>query len=203
MLSGYDEMARDHRDACQWAHDLMSRKDWALIDTETSGLRGIVLEFAAIAPDGRELYNGLINPDGERIEESARRVHMISDAKLAAAPRLPEVWPAIHAALAGCTTLIAYNAAFDQARVKQSARRYGLPQLPQKWECAMEWYSQFCGDWNSYHQSYRWQKLPGAGHRAIEDARAALAVIREMAAEWERKYAPQGQLVLVERQASE
>jgi DNA polymerase III epsilon subunit-like protein len=34
--------------------------------------------------------------------------------------------------------LVAYNAAFDQARLEQSARRYDLPLLPQKWECAME-----------------------------------------------------------------
>ena len=52
----------------------------------------------------------------------------------------------------------------------------------------MEWYAQYCGDWSEYHGSYTWQRLPGAGHRAIEDARAALDVIKEMAATWERSY---------------
>lgn len=181
---------RDHKAACKWAHDLMKRSDWALIDTETSGLRGIVLEFAAIAPDGRELFNSLIHPDGERIEEGARQVHGITDAELEQAPHLPDIWPAICAALENKTLLIAYNAAFDQARIKQTARRYGLPQLAQEWQCAMEWYAQFYGEWNSYQGSYKWQRLPSAGHRAIEDARAALDVIKEMAATWEREYQP-------------
>lgn len=190
MIDERDGLDRDHRDACKWAHDLMQRQDWCIIDTETSGLRGIVLEFAAIGPDGSELFNSLIHPDGERIEEGARAVHGLSDEELARAPKLPEIWPQICAALAEKKLLIAYNAAFDQARIKQSARRYNLPQLAQEWDCAMEWYSQYIGEWNSYQQSYKWQRLPGAGHRAIEDARAALAVIQEMATTWEREYQP-------------
>jgi DNA polymerase III epsilon subunit-like protein len=77
-------------------------------------------------------------------------------------------------------TLVAYNAAFDRERLTQSARRYGLEELPQEWACAMEAYAAYCGQWSNSHGSYTWIPLHGS-HRAVGDAQAALACIREMA----------------------
>lgn len=63
----------------------------------------------------------------------------------------------------------------------------------QTWEdCAMVAYAEWCGDWTwdyearddepLYRQGdYRWQKLPGAGHRAADDCRAVIEVLKEMA----------------------
>lgn len=63
----------------------------------------------------------------------------------------------------------------------------------QSWEdCAMDAYAEWCGDWTwdyeardsdpVYQQGdYRWQRLPGAGHRAAGDCRAVIGVLREMA----------------------
>lgn len=64
----------------------------------------------------------------------------------------------------------------------------------QTWEdCAMQAYAEWCGDWTwdydarddepLYRQGdYRWQPLPGAGHRAADDCRAVIDVLKEMAA---------------------
>jgi DNA polymerase III epsilon subunit-like protein len=63
----------------------------------------------------------------------------------------------------------------------------------QAWEdCAMVAYAEWYGDWTwdyeardndpVYQQGeYRWQRLPGAGHRAADDCRAVLGVLNEMA----------------------
>jgi DNA polymerase III epsilon subunit-like protein len=63
----------------------------------------------------------------------------------------------------------------------------------QAWEdCAMVAYAEWYGDWMwdydardnepLYRQGdYRWQKLPGAGHRAADDCRAVIGVLKEMA----------------------
>ncbi|MBR8638571.1 3'-5' exonuclease [Streptomyces tuirus] len=63
----------------------------------------------------------------------------------------------------------------------------------QSWEdCAMVAYAEWCGDWTwdyearddepLYRQGdYRWQKLPSAGHRAADDCRAVIEVLKEMA----------------------
>ena len=59
------------------------------------------------------------------------------------------------------------------------------------WHCAMEAYAELYGDWNDYHQSYRWQKLSDAArvmnikasnlHSALGDCQTTLAVIQAMA----------------------
>lgn len=63
----------------------------------------------------------------------------------------------------------------------------------QTWEdCAMGAYAEWCGDWTwdyeardgepLYRQGdYRWQPLPGAAHRAADDCRAVIDVLKEMA----------------------
>ena len=126
------------------------------------------------------MFHSLVNPDGARIDPKARRIHGLTDEELAAAPFLSEIWPAIVEALGTRTRLIAYNAAFDQARLEQSARRYNLPALPQWWECAMLAYAAYCGNWSEQKKGYRWVALEG-GHRAEGDCRAALDRLRWMA----------------------
>lgn len=50
-----------------------------------------------------------------------------------------------------------------------------------KWECAMEQYAVFYGDWNDRYRDYNYQALRG-GHRAVGDCLACLEVIKRMAA---------------------
>jgi hypothetical protein len=88
--------------------------------------------------------------------------------------------------------LVAYNADFDRERLAQSARRSQLQELTQEWACAMEAYAAFCGNWSEYHGTYTWIPLH-SNHRAVGDARAALACVREMAEVYEREYAPEGE----------
>jgi DNA polymerase-3 subunit epsilon len=62
----------------------------------------------------------------------------------------------------------------------RSARRYQLPDLAQKWECIMEWYAQYFGEYSKYWGNYKWQPLCG-DHRALGDALAALERLKAMA----------------------
>ncbi len=155
---------------------------------DLAGWRGVVCEVAVVAGDGSILFHSLVNPE-RPVSAEAREIHGISDEELAAAPTLPEICPALQEALRDRTTLVAYNVAFDRARLAQSAHRYQLPGLTQEWECAMEAYAAFCGNWSDYHGSYTWIPLAG-NHRAVGDALAALERVREMAAIYEHEYAP-------------
>jgi DNA polymerase-3 subunit epsilon len=42
-------------------------------------------------------------------------------------------------------------------------------------------YAEWFGEWNSYHQSFRWQKLQGGDHSALGDCFATLELIKRMA----------------------
>jgi DNA polymerase III subunit epsilon len=181
------QIAKDRREVCSWAYHLLRRSDWALIDTETTALDGVVCEIAVVAGDGSILFHSLVNPECP-VSEDARDIHGITDEELAIAPPLPEIWPTLQEALRDRATLVAYNADFDRARLAQSARRYHLQDLMQEWECAMEAYAAFCGNWSDYHGDYTWIPLAG-GHRAVDDALAALERVCEMAAVYEREYA--------------
>jgi len=185
------QIAEDRRGVCSWAYQLLRRSDWALIDTETTSLSGVVCEIAVVAGDGAILFHSLVNPE-RPVSEEARDIHGISDEELAAAPILPKIWPQLQEVLRDRVILVAYNAAFDQARLAQSARHYHLQDLTQAWECAMEAYAAFCGNWSDYHGSYTWIPLVG-NHRAVGDALAALERVREMAAAYEREYVEQEQ----------
>lgn len=169
----------DSNEAILWARYILERNDWCVLDTETTSLTGFVVDLAIVAPDGTTLFNSLINPECE-VTSGAKAVHGITDEELTAAPRLLDVWQEIQTALAGRSLILAYNVAFDEAVMIRSAQRYQLPELTQKWDCIMEWYAQYFGEWSRYHGNYKWQPLYG-GHRALGDALAALDVLKTMA----------------------
>src|SRR5262249_16531607 len=56
-----------------------------------------------------------------------------------------------------------------------------------KWDCVMEHYARFVGDWSEVHENYTWKPLPGAQRERLDpnsvaNCRAVLALIRSMAA---------------------
>ncbi len=126
------QIARDRRDVCRWAYQLLQRADWALIDTETTSLVGLVCEIAVVAGDSTILFHSLVNPQ-RPVTAEAREIHGISDEELAAAPTLPEIWPALQEALRDRTTLVAYNASFDRA----ATALWGMPW--RRWSACAKW----------------------------------------------------------------
>jgi DNA polymerase III alpha subunit (gram-positive type) len=147
----------------------------------------VVCEIGVIGGDGTVLFESLVNPELP-VSPEARAIHGITDEELEAATTLPEIWSQLQDVLRGRKTLVAYNAAFDRERLAQSARRYALEELTLEWACTMEAYAVYCGNWSDFHGSYTWIPLCGS-HRAVGDAKTALARLREMAQAYEREYA--------------
>ncbi len=176
------DFAKDRSDAAQWAADVLSRRDWVILDTETTGLDGSaeIVQIAILDHTGATLLDTLVKPTTP-ISAGASRVHGITDATVANAPSWAEVREQVHAAIAGKIVLI-YNAAYDTRLIQQSDRACGIT-LKASFDhaCVMEMYAQWAGDWNDYYGSYRWQKLPSGDHSARGDCLATLKVLREMA----------------------
>ena len=93
-----------------------------------------------------------------------------------------------------------YSARYINLEKPRNGRRRIHPQArawlaAQSWEdCAMHAYAEWVGEWKWDYEArddeplfrqgeYRWQRLPGAGHRAADDCRAVLGVLGEMAAD--------------------
>jgi len=173
-------LAEDRRAAAEWARGLLAEPEkLAILDSETTGLYGAeFVEVAVVDGNGEVLFESRVKPSVP-VEDGARAVHGISDEDLAGAPTFARVWPRLRQALIG-RRLVIYNAAFDGPILADSCRKAGAKETIAR-ECAMERWAEWVGEWSEWHGSYRWQKLPGGNHTALGDARATLAVLREMA----------------------
>jgi DNA polymerase III subunit epsilon len=179
-----DTIRSDQAAAAEWARDLLSRKDWVILDTETCGLYEMahICEIAIIRPDGSELLNTRVRP-AIPIPPEATAIHGITDDQVAAAPTIGVVAGRLTALLEGVNIIVTYNAEFDWRALVRSLAAGGDSDWrgwteQWRWQCAMTWYSQWYGDW--WAGRYRYQRLDGV-HSALEDCRACLQRIQQMA----------------------
>ena len=174
---------QDRLAAQQWATDLLTREDWVILDTETTGLRRAqACQVAITDANGEALLDNLVKPT-KPIERRAIDIHHITNEMIADAPEFPELYPLILEAI-GDREVIIYNSRFDTQVINNNCRAHKLPDIftkSRRVTCAMLWYSQYEGQWNEYHGNYRWQRLPEGDHSALGDCRATLEVIRRMA----------------------
>jgi len=166
-------------------------EEYAIIDTETTGLHGEVIDLAVIDPSGTVLFNELLRPQCT-IEEDAIAIHGITETMVAKARTFKEEWPRIQRALDG-RAIIVYNVDFDSKRIKYTAKVHGVTLPDMRWHCMMLKYAAFWGETNRYgYSSPAWQKLEVAcrqqgidlgvqQHRALGDALATAALIRRLA----------------------
>ncbi|WP_432573144.1 3'-5' exonuclease [Kineococcus sp. SYSU DK005] len=181
----------DSEDGGDDGNTSMLRRGAVILDTETTDLHGALVEVAVLdAATGQVVLNTLVNPH-RPIAPAAQAVHGISDADVAGAPDLADVWPRLLTVLAG-RQVLAWNATYDAQVLTQAAAESGLPWpnelstdaahghldhvtgLPPTWRCLMHTDAAF-------RMSQRWHALRGT-HRAIGDCRAALQRLRELAA---------------------
>jgi DNA polymerase-3 subunit epsilon len=180
--------------AVAWAAAVAEDPRAVYVDTETTGCGAgdEVIELAVVGNDGTVLFETLLRPR-RPIPAAVVAVHGITDADVAGAPTLPEVRPALLAALAG-RLVVVYNAPFDRRLIEQTCRLYGGEPPAAAYDCAMRRYADFAGVAHpSGRGGYRWHKLERAvlafgaapgGHRATADALACRAVVHGMAGHW-------------------
>lgn len=173
-----------------WARALLSHPELLILDTETTDLRGYIVQLAVRARDGKALLNTLINPLVE-IAPGAQRVHGITAEMVAAVPTFADIEPQLREMLHGRPVAI-YNAEFDTGILyNELVRLASSLEMPYGaswadwwmgeiwWVDVMHPYSQWVDE--PGRDGYRWQKLPGGDHTALGDCQATLAVLRRMA----------------------
>ena len=192
-----ERMEYDFQSALQDAAD-MWRTDGVVFDTETTGLGpdGEIVEIAVVGLNGETLIDTLVKPT-RPIPPDATAVHGIGNENVAGAPTMPELLPALTEVLRG-RHLMAYNFWYDQRLLRQSVARHGLAwPLPLELleipgnppNCIMKVFAKYSREWSDYYGNYKWHRLceaaeeceitaeDGKAHRALEDARVALAVL--------------------------
>jgi|SRR5579883_1620263 len=183
---------------CKWAHERISQKDFILLDTETTSLDGEVIDLAILDAEGNTIFDSLIRPVG-RIEESAGRVHHITQEMVKDAPTFAQAWPEISLYFADpAQHIITYNAMFDHVMIVNSMVLHHLNhgELKGEWNCLMDRYMRHIG-------RLRWQRLDDAlrqqglevhnTHRALADAQAAYSLLAHLASKHEKLHAGEGE----------
>lgn len=172
--------------AAAWlAEDASGERPLRVLDTETTGLGedAEIVELAIVDAAGATVLHSLVRPSVP-IEPAAAAVHGLTDADLADAPRLADLWPRVRDAIRGAR-VVAYNADFDRRMLAQSAARYDLKRPGCRWDCLMELCTALSDDgerWLSL-EAVCWELgVAGGGHRALGDALAAAEVLRMLAA---------------------
>lgn len=179
-----------------WCRRVVAGEDHVILDTETTGLYGEIIDLAIIDTKGKKLYNGLFKPLCAFFS-MAQETHHITEAMLENAPIIGYEWPRICDIVAG-RTVITYNAKFDSERIAYALARHGLNTCDAyQWsfECAMVGYAEFWGappKWEGANAP--WQNLskacyqqgitldPHGLHRAYADAEATLWLLCKVAA---------------------
>ncbi len=181
---------KERQGAIAWAKQAI-REKLVIIDFETTGFAGSeIVQIGVIDTDGSILMDTFVKPQG-KIPTRTTQVHGITDAMVADAPSLPDVWDDLVAILRG-RHAVAYNVSFEQGIIKGEAARHQRPIIrPGRWSCAMKNYARFKGDWNIKHNNFRWHSLSNAvmqqgitvvdAHSAIGDCRMTLALVEQMA----------------------
>lgn len=171
----------DKEQAATWAREMLALPPGhvLILDTETCDLYGEIIELAIIDSAGTELYNRRFNPLTP-IRSGAYAVHGISREMLAHEARFDAEFPAVKAILESASHVLIYNAPFDTSCLIETCRLHAVDSLRFEGFCIMRRYAEWYGEYQ--RGRLKWQKLAGGDHSALGDARAALALLRRMAA---------------------
>jgi DNA polymerase-3 subunit epsilon len=161
-----------------------------VVDVETTGLSvqrgGRVIEVGAVAVEGGVIVSefGTLIDAGAAISYGAWRVHGISEEMLLGQPEPAEVWRAFHELVCD-SPLVAHNATFDSAFVRQELSRLGLV-LTNPWHCTVRLARRRLPHLPNHRLDTVYRHLFGAiphgtaRHRALDDARLTAKVWSEL-----------------------
>jgi len=153
---------------------------FVVIDTETSALTGEPCQIGIVDQDGKVLLDTYVRPSVP-IGQTAIAIHGITNDMVAAAPTFVDLRERLLELLVP-SPVLSYNAVFDRQMLHNAADRWGVGKINWKtlahWCCVMEAFAEWNGEWNDWHDSYRWKTLTYAAERAgiaIEGHHGALA----------------------------
>lgn len=173
----------------EWAKNLLASEKTLFIDTETTGLpqkypNAEIVELTIVRYNGQVQFSSLLKPKYP-IPVEASEVNGIWQKDLEEAFPITAFWGQLSNIL-NDKNVVAYNADFDHASLRNTARIHGLvppaDYVKPTFECAMKAYS-------VYRNSFNWWKLTqaiddeqkkmdvGTAHTAIADTLALFTLI--------------------------
>jgi len=175
--------------ARQWAQERLSDENTVVIDLESTGIlrEDPDTEIAQICitnTKGRPLFSMLLKPS-QPMGEKVVGIHKIANDDVVNQPMFPQVAKMISFVLRN-KHVVAFNADFDWKLLVHMFKKYEI-EVPKVAgiSCAMDRYSEWCGEWNAKKDGWKWQKLPNflglSTHDAQNDCLNTLKTMEKMA----------------------
>lgn len=172
--------------------DITEPSGTIVIDTETTGLNDSeneILQLSIINSDGKTLFNEYFKPLYSESWQAAESINGISPEMVKDCKHITDYLPEIIKIIMSAETIIGYNIGFDMGFLAA----VGIKAHDKA--CFIDVMADFAavyGEWNEYHQSYKWQKLTtaaayynydwgtDAAHDSLSDCKATLYVYNMM-----------------------
>lgn len=170
-----DSQLKEYKDlAAKWAIDRLSDLSTVICDVETTGLPSKdpdteICQLALSDVKGRPLLSMLIKPN-KPMSDEVIGIHGITNEQVQHQPIFPQIAKVIAFVMEN-KHVVCWNADFDVALLWSLFKKYdqALPKINGA-SCAMDKYSEWCGEWNSRKDGFKWQKLPNLSGMPAHDA---------------------------------
>jgi DNA polymerase III epsilon subunit-like protein len=174
--------------ASNWAKGRLEDSNTVIIDLESTGLlrenpETEIAQICIMNTKGRPLFSMLLKP-AQPMGDKVVGIHKISNEDVINQPIFPQIAKMIAFVLKD-KHVVAFNAEFDWSLLVHMFKKYKLekPQVAGI-SCCMDRYSEWCGEWNTKRDAFKWQRLPNflgiETHDAFNDCQNTLKVMQKM-----------------------
>jgi DNA polymerase-3 subunit epsilon len=188
-----DQLKEYKTKASEWAHERLNDMDTVICDTETTGLLSKdpdteIVQLAITDIKGRPLFSMLLKPN-KPMSDEVIGIHGIANEQVQNQPMFHQVAKMIAFVLEG-KHIVCWNSDFDVKLLWHMFKKYEqkMPKIAGA-SCAMDKYSEWCGEWSVKKDGFKWQRLPalsGMGaHDAYADCISTLKAMELMAGKYD------------------
>ena len=186
-----DQHQLKKEEAINWAKARLADPNTVIVDVETTGILSKdpetkIVSLSMINNKGQIILASLVNPE-RPIPLDAQRVHKIEDRDVKSAMPWSVIGDIAAYQMAG-KHVVCFNAGFDVHLMVHLFGQYNIPIPEFEVSCAMEYYSQFVGEWSKAKKDYKWQRLPklayGSAHDSLVDCQSTLLLLKKMAGDF-------------------
>ena len=195
MKPSINELSEYKTAAGNWAKERLADANTVVIDLESTGLlqqdpETEIAQICIVDTKGRQLFSMLLKPS-QPMNDTVIGIHRITNEQVINQPIFPQIAKMIAYVLRD-KHVICYNADFDIRLLWHMFKKYEIaPPKVAGTSCCMDRYSEWCGEWNTKRDGFKWQKLPNflgeESHDAYNDCRNTLKVMQKMAGEFKEE----------------
>ena len=195
MKPSINELSEYKAASAKWARERLADANTVVIDLESTGLlqqdpETEIAQICIVDTKGRQLFSMLLKPS-QPMSDTVIGIHKISNEQVINQPIFPQIAKMIAYVLRD-KHVICFNADFDIRLLWHMFKKYEIaPPKVAGTSCCMDRYSEWCGEWNTKRDGFKWQKLPNflgeESHDAYNDCRNTLKVMQKMAGEFKEE----------------